>query len=228
MASTLAMANCNSLPLDWAARLSVGGVSLSLFIAKQLPILPPEAYLKQSSCGLPYAQMIAPRALELTYTSYDTKANPSYGTKNAATVCAANSMQSTPGCTHSIEKTWNTSSTPPSPVPPSPPSKRKRSKSSANTAPRLMSSPPSTNSSEEKTRTWIPQTTNPDRYRSSNTKRSTPNTLPSPHIGDNRFDPRHPISPDRSIPSIRIFEKQRIEQVEAAKTAREINLFALN
>lgn len=65
------MANFNSIPLDWAARFSVGGVHINFFIAKQLPILPPETYLKQSNCGLPYAQMVAPRVLELTYTSYE-------------------------------------------------------------------------------------------------------------------------------------------------------------
>ena len=69
VASMLVLANMNSLPLDWTARSSVGGVSMSLFIVKQLPVLPPEPYLQESRCGPPYVQLIVPRVLELTYTS---------------------------------------------------------------------------------------------------------------------------------------------------------------
>ena len=47
VASALVMANMNSLPLDWAARTSVGGTNLSFFIVKQLPVLSPEAYLEE-------------------------------------------------------------------------------------------------------------------------------------------------------------------------------------
>lgn len=65
------MANCNSLPLDWAARLSVGGINMNFFILKQLPVLPPEAYLKRSNCKECYVQLVAPRVLELTYTSQE-------------------------------------------------------------------------------------------------------------------------------------------------------------
>ena len=42
IASALVLANLNSLTLDWAARLSVGGVNMNFFIVKQLPVLPPE------------------------------------------------------------------------------------------------------------------------------------------------------------------------------------------
>ena len=52
VASTLVLANLNSLPLDWAARLSVGGVNMNFFIVKQLPVLPPEVYLNQSQGGI--------------------------------------------------------------------------------------------------------------------------------------------------------------------------------
>ncbi len=69
LASLLVLANVNSLPFDWAARLSVGGTHMSFFIVKQLPVLPPEAYLKESRCGRPWVQLIVPRVLELTYTS---------------------------------------------------------------------------------------------------------------------------------------------------------------
>ncbi len=61
----------NSLPLDWAARLSVGGTNLNFFIIKQLPILPPETYLEEACLGLKYVELIVPRVLELTYTAHD-------------------------------------------------------------------------------------------------------------------------------------------------------------
>ena len=70
-ASALVMANMNSLPLDWAARMSVGGVNLNFFIVKQFPVLPPEAYLEEAPCGGEYVGLIVPRALELTYTSWE-------------------------------------------------------------------------------------------------------------------------------------------------------------
>ncbi len=69
VAFALVLANMNSIPLDWSARLSVGGVHMSFFIVKQLPVLPPDAYLRPSSVGHPYVQLIVPRVLELTYTS---------------------------------------------------------------------------------------------------------------------------------------------------------------
>lgn len=71
ISSALVSANLNSLPLDWAARFSVGGVHLSFFIVKQLPVLPPEAYLEGSVLGLKYVELIVPRVLELTYTAHD-------------------------------------------------------------------------------------------------------------------------------------------------------------
>ena len=71
IASTLILANMNSLPLDWAARFSVGGTNMNFFIVKQLPVLPPEEYLKESVAGLQYVELIAPRVLQLTYTSQD-------------------------------------------------------------------------------------------------------------------------------------------------------------
>ena len=71
VASTLVLANMNSLPLDWAARFSMGGINMNFFIVKQLPVLVPEAFLQESRCGQPYVRLIVPRALELTYTSND-------------------------------------------------------------------------------------------------------------------------------------------------------------
>lgn len=74
IAAALVLANMNSIPLDWAARFSVGGVNMNFFIVKQLPVFPPEAYLDKPSFRLPtYAELIVPRVLELTYTANDLK-----------------------------------------------------------------------------------------------------------------------------------------------------------
>ena len=69
VASALVLANMNNLPLDWAARLSVGGTNMNFYIVKQLPVLPPETYLKESTCGHPWVSLIVSRVLELVYTS---------------------------------------------------------------------------------------------------------------------------------------------------------------
>ncbi len=69
IASALVSTNMNSLPLDWAARFSVGGVHMNFFILKQLPVLPPDEYLKNSACGRPYVELIVPRTLQLSYAS---------------------------------------------------------------------------------------------------------------------------------------------------------------
>ncbi|MXY90258.1 MAG: restriction endonuclease [Gammaproteobacteria bacterium] len=69
VAYALVVSNMNSIPLDWSARMSIGGVHMSFFYVKQFPVLPPEAYLKVSNCGSQWVQLIVPRMLELTYTS---------------------------------------------------------------------------------------------------------------------------------------------------------------
>ena len=71
VAYALVLGNMNSIPLDWAARISVGGVNMSFFVVKQLPVLPPDAYLKKSNCGQPWVYLIVPRVLELAHTSGD-------------------------------------------------------------------------------------------------------------------------------------------------------------
>lgn len=71
--SLLVLANLNSLPFDWAARLSVGGTHMSYFVVKQLPVIPPEMYLERSTCGHPWIHLVIPRVLELTYTSETTR-----------------------------------------------------------------------------------------------------------------------------------------------------------
>ena len=72
IASVLVLANMNSLPLDWAARFSMGGTNMNFYIVKQLPVLPPEAYLeKVCSASTTYAELVVPRVLELTYTAHE-------------------------------------------------------------------------------------------------------------------------------------------------------------
>lgn len=61
------LANLTSLVLDFIARHKVGGTHLNYFIAKQLPVLPPDAYTATD------LSFIVPRVLELTYTSHDLK-----------------------------------------------------------------------------------------------------------------------------------------------------------
>lgn len=61
------LANLSALVLDFVGRHKVGGTHLNFFIAKQLPILPPEQY---TDADLAF---IYPRVLELTYTSHDLK-----------------------------------------------------------------------------------------------------------------------------------------------------------
>jgi len=72
VASSLLMANMNSLPLDWTARQSVGGANVGFYIVKQLPVLPPSAYLQKiTPTSIPYIELIMPRVLQLVYTAHD-------------------------------------------------------------------------------------------------------------------------------------------------------------
>ena len=71
VAAALVVANMNSIPLDWAARFSVGGVNMNFFIVKQLPVLPPEAYLEEARCGDSWVELVVPRVLELAYTGLE-------------------------------------------------------------------------------------------------------------------------------------------------------------
>ncbi|MDK1377230.1 MULTISPECIES: N-6 DNA methylase [unclassified Sinorhizobium] len=58
------LANLNSIPLDFVARQKISGISLSFFILKQLPLLPPSFYIPGR------LTFVASRVLELTYTSH--------------------------------------------------------------------------------------------------------------------------------------------------------------
>ena len=69
-------ANLSSIPLDYCARQKVGGVHLTFFTMRQLPVLPPQAY----STHAPWAtstrirDWLLPRVLELTYTAWNLRA----------------------------------------------------------------------------------------------------------------------------------------------------------
>ena len=73
VSSALMVANMNSIPFDWAARLSVGGSNMNFFIVKQLPVLPPESYLESVNpwSEIKWVELVVPRVLELTYTAHE-------------------------------------------------------------------------------------------------------------------------------------------------------------
>lgn len=64
----LLLGNLNSLCFDFIARQKIGGMSLSYFILKQLPVLRPESYKNISLI------FVATRVIELVYTAWDIKA----------------------------------------------------------------------------------------------------------------------------------------------------------
>lgn len=59
------LANLNSMSFDYVARQKIGGVHMTYFILKQLPVLPPSSITHHLS------SFITPRVLELTYTAHD-------------------------------------------------------------------------------------------------------------------------------------------------------------
>lgn len=61
---TAFIANSNALALDFICRTKVSYLNLGQYIVKQLPILPPSAYTEAD------VTLIAPRVLELSYTSH--------------------------------------------------------------------------------------------------------------------------------------------------------------
>ena len=69
--AALLVAGLNSIVLDFATRTAIGGTDLSNFIVKQLPVLPPDAYLEEARPGQTWAELVVPRVLELTYTAWD-------------------------------------------------------------------------------------------------------------------------------------------------------------
>ena len=71
VAAILLVSALNSFALDFAARTSIGGTDLSYFIIKQLPVPEPAAFAAEVYAGVSYADFIRPRALELSYTTWD-------------------------------------------------------------------------------------------------------------------------------------------------------------
>jgi hypothetical protein len=61
------LSNFNSVVFDYAARQKIGGQHLTFFYVEQLPTLPPTFY-GELFHGQSWESLIAPRALELSYT----------------------------------------------------------------------------------------------------------------------------------------------------------------
>ena len=69
-------ASISSFACDFPSRFKVGGTHLNLFIAAQLPILPPTTYSQLctwSENQITFKDWLFPRILELTYSSWDLK-----------------------------------------------------------------------------------------------------------------------------------------------------------
>ena len=69
-------ANMSSTPFDYCARQKVGGVHLTFFTMRQLPVLSAEAYAMPApwSPSIRIRDWLLPRVLELTYTAWNLKA----------------------------------------------------------------------------------------------------------------------------------------------------------
>jgi len=65
------LVNLNTFILDYLARQKIGGIHLSDFITKQLPILEPQIYDTDFTGQESLIKFISPRVLELTYTAWD-------------------------------------------------------------------------------------------------------------------------------------------------------------
>ena len=64
-----------SFVFDYVSRQKVGGMTMTIFILKQLPVLPPDTYAQPCPWDSTHtlAEWIKPRVLELTYTAHDLK-----------------------------------------------------------------------------------------------------------------------------------------------------------
>ena len=69
-------ANLSSIPFDYCARQKVGGLHLTYFTIRQLPVLRPGAYAMPAlwSPSMQVRDWLFPRVLELTYTAWNLKA----------------------------------------------------------------------------------------------------------------------------------------------------------
>ena len=63
----------NSFPFDYCARQLMGGIHLSDYIIRQLPVIPPDAYLKNCvwAQSEQLSDWVSSRITELTYTAWD-------------------------------------------------------------------------------------------------------------------------------------------------------------
>ena len=64
----------SSLACDYGARLKVGGTHLTFFVARQIPVIPPDVFAEQTPWGCEDESLqdwFLPRILELTYTAWD-------------------------------------------------------------------------------------------------------------------------------------------------------------
>ncbi|EIV91780.1 DNA methyltransferase [Frankia sp. QA3] len=66
-------ANLSSLVLDYVARQKLGGAHVTFGLMEQLPVLPPEAYVRPTPWegGVELRDWVADRVVELSYTSWD-------------------------------------------------------------------------------------------------------------------------------------------------------------
>lgn len=72
--ATVLSALLSSFACDYQVRLKMGGTNLNFFIAKQIPVLPPEAFgkpVRWDSVTASTYDWLLPRILELTYTTWD-------------------------------------------------------------------------------------------------------------------------------------------------------------
>lgn len=68
------LANFNSFVLDYVVKQKASGGNLNFYIVKQLPILPPELFLRPApwaANGITILDWLLPRVVELIYNSYD-------------------------------------------------------------------------------------------------------------------------------------------------------------
>jgi hypothetical protein len=100
----LLLANMASFVLDYCARQKIGGTSMSYFVLRQLPVLPPDHFGNPILFAAPplsasLQDWLTPRVLELTYTAHDLAllaracgydGPPSLGMENDASRFAAN------------------------------------------------------------------------------------------------------------------------------------------
>jgi len=61
----LLLSNLNSMVFDFLVRQKMGGINLSYYIVRQLPVFPPDCYTRD------LLDFIVPRVVELTYTAWD-------------------------------------------------------------------------------------------------------------------------------------------------------------